>query len=213
MAPTYLTFQQFNDPGLATAIAEKLKEEGIDCRMESDESHFSAILGHNTPGYISLQLPGTDFTRAHAILEAYYQAQLQDVEPDYYLYSFTDEELMEIVSKPDEWGHFDYVLARKLLAERGKPVTDEIADQLKQRRLEELAQPDSRPAGDAGPIPPLGGAGAIMGYIMATHKKTLPNGEQVYSYPQADRKRGKTIFYIAIVVLILFLLERLLTRQ
>jgi hypothetical protein len=48
--------------------------------------------------------------------------------------------LLDIVAKPDEWGHFDYVLARKLLAERGLPIPDETIRQMKQQRLRQLAQ-------------------------------------------------------------------------
>ena len=67
----------------------------------------------------------------------------RSVEPGYYLLSFTDKELLEILSKPDEWGHFDYVLARALLAERGLEIPDETIGQMKQQRLLQLAREES----------------------------------------------------------------------
>ena len=68
-------------------------------------------------------MAAADFPRAHLALKAYYQAQLSTMDPDYYLFSFTDTELLEIVTHPDEWGHLDYALAKKLLADRGKPLS------------------------------------------------------------------------------------------
>jgi hypothetical protein len=81
-----------------------------------------------------------DLDEAHKALEEYYRHQLQDVDPGYYLFSFSDVELLEIVAKPDEWGHFDYVLARALLADRGLEIPDETVEQMKQQRLRQLAK-------------------------------------------------------------------------
>jgi|GEM_PF-3586185 len=55
MGASFLTFERFNDPALAAAVAEKLKENGIE-------------------------------------------------------------------ANPDEWGYFNFALAKKILADRGKSV-------------------------------------------------------------------------------------------
>jgi hypothetical protein len=80
---------------------------------------------------------------------------LQEVDQDYYLLTFTDTELLEILAKPDEWGHFDCVLAKKPLTDRGHAITDAYTKQLKAKRLEELAQYED------GAMP---GPGLISGY-------------------------------------------------
>jgi hypothetical protein len=64
-------------------------------------------------------LPPKDFAVAQRELEKYYRAQIAHAEDDYYLFEFSDAELNEILSKPDEWGDFDYQLAQQLLRERG----------------------------------------------------------------------------------------------
>jgi hypothetical protein len=141
MADPFLTFQKFNDPGLASAIAGKLKEQRIECLMEKVQPLLEPSFFRNTVEQtIHLKVRATDFDRAHKALEEHYEHQLQDVDPGYYLFSFTDLELLEIVAKPDEWGHFDYVLAREVLAERGLPIPDETIQQMKQQRLRQLAQ-------------------------------------------------------------------------
>jgi hypothetical protein len=34
------------------------------------------------------------------------------INDDYYLYTFTDEELIEVIYKHDEWNHLDFLIQR-----------------------------------------------------------------------------------------------------
>ena len=73
-----------------------------------------------------------------------------------------------------------------------------------EQRLEERAQPaeNQKQWIIAGYIfACLGGLlGIIIGYYLWTSKKTLPNGQKVPSYTESDRKHGKYIFYIGLIV-------------
>src|ERR1700761_9124386 len=141
MAAYFRTFQQFSDPGLASAVAEKLEAQQIECVVEKVKPLLEPSFFRNTVEQtIHLKVRAADLDEAHKALEEYYRHQLQDVDPSYYLFSFSDLELLEIVAKPDEWGHFDYVLARELLAERGLPIPDETILQMKQQRRRQLTQ-------------------------------------------------------------------------
>lgn len=141
MAALFRTFQQFNDPGLASAIAEKLEAQQIECLVEKVQPLLEPGFFRNTVEQtIHLKVRVTDLDEAHKALEEYYRRRLQDVDPGYYLFSFTDVELLEIVAKPDEWGHFDYVLARALLADRGLDIPDETIAEMKRQRLRQLAK-------------------------------------------------------------------------
>ena len=159
MAALFLTFQQFNDAGLASAIADKLKAQRIECVVEKVKPLLEPGFFRNPiEQTIHLKVRAADFDRAHKALEEHYRRQLEDVDPGYYLFSFTDIELLEIVAKPDEWGHFDYVLARALLADRGLEIPDEIVEQMKQQRLRQLAREDSLYQ----PVDPLVAFGTLL---------------------------------------------------
>jgi hypothetical protein len=220
MPQPYLTFEKFNDPELAAAVAEHLINNGIDYSIENEGPLLDAtIIGNNLGPTTHLKIAGDDFTRAHAILEDYYQRQLKNIDPDYYLFSFTNAELLEIMQRPDEWGHFDYALAKRLLAERGEEITPIKVDQLRQERLTELAKPEKTHGyqilfGYAGALTGfLGGvtgasfglwgafAALVLGYMLAYLKKTLPNGERVYIYSARERKHGKRIMVLAIIAI------------
>ena len=210
MDDSFLTFQRFDNPELADAFGEMFANAGIPYAIEKQPTFYDPAMSADIPAAdIHLKISGEDFARAHALLESYYAQQLNDVDPDYYLHSFTDKELMEIISQPDEWGHFDYVLARKLLADRGRPVSDETAARLKKARIEALARYDDPSLPGFG-VSPLGIGGMMVGSVLSDRKKTLPDGRQVHAYAPSTRKYGKLIFVVGVIGVLLMLLLRLL---
>jgi hypothetical protein len=201
-----LTFQKFNDPALAEIIASHLQDQGITCVVsDEDIPHDVNFANHQFEPTIHLKIPQEDFTRAQAALESYYQSQLSTMDPDYYLFTFTNEELMDIIRHPDEWGHLDYALAKKLLADRGQPISADRADLLKHQRIFELAKAEpTHPAkilvGYLGAMV-SGIVGILIGYSLSRARKTLPNGEQVYVYPPSERRHGRRILILGVLFL------------
>ncbi len=58
---------------------------------------------------------------------------------------FSDDELIEVISKSDEWNKFDISLAKKLLKEKGKEITPEEIEEIeeiKRQRILELSKPE-----------------------------------------------------------------------
>ncbi len=151
-----------------------------------------------------IQIKQEDFKKAEEILQENAGDILEQVEKDYYLFDFADEELYEILLKSDEWSAFDYTLAQRILEDRGKTIDKSLLNSLKNQRLEDLAKPEGNQkswiiGGYIFAI--LGGLlGLIIGYSIWTSKKTLPNGEKVFSYSEEDRNQGKYIFYIGLIV-------------
>jgi hypothetical protein len=150
-----------------------------------------------------IKIKSSDFEKAEAILEKEAEDIINKIDPNYYLISFTNEELYGVLLKPDEWSIFDYKLAQKILTNRGKILDLEMLSSLKKDRLKILAKPEEnqRPWIIAGYLFALfgGGLGIIIGYSLWKSKKTLPNGERLHTYNQKDRISGKKIFFISII--------------
>jgi hypothetical protein len=204
MSDVFLTFEKYSDPELAAAIASQLEASGIDSEVANESPAFDPTFANNQfDPTIHLKLRPADFNKARQVLESYYREQLAGMDPDYYLFSFSDVELLDLVQHPDEWGPLDYALAKKLLADHGHPVSPEQEADFQQDRIKKLSQPEApKPfwvvAGYASAF--LGGIlGLILGYILAYFKKTLPNGEQVYVYSAWERKHGKRILIISAI--------------
>lgn len=215
MAEQFQVFQRFNTLEIAEEITQRIRDKGIECIIVEDKKYFDPTFANNQiEPAISIKLNPGDFTLAHAALEEYYSHTLENIDDEYYLLNFTNDELTDIIQKPDEWGHFDYILAKKLLKDRGIEISSESANLLRKKRNEELAKPEISEtfwiyAGYISAI--LGGfLGLIIGWTLKYHKKTLPDGNRVYSYGPNDRIHGRRIIQISAVAITFWTIIKLI---
>jgi hypothetical protein len=214
MKPNLIAFKTFNDAALANELTSLLKQRGIEYDTEEQQLSFNPTFVSNelSKEYV-VKLRSEDFTRVNKLLNDSEIANIEQVDKDYYLFDFTDAELIDLLTKADEWSPFDYQLARKILTERGVTVNDQTLSNLNQKRINELKTPEPSQNGwlFAGYIFALAGGvlGMFIGWHLSSHKKTLPDGEQVYGYSETDRKHGKRIFYLSIVVFILSVIYKI----
>jgi|SRR6185312_9423 len=215
MEPEFITYQKFNDPALAEELVGLLTKHAIDYTVQEEFTGFdpSLAMGNEAIDY-AVKIKSSDFDRANKLLTEYDEKNIKGVDADYYLFGFSDDELIEVVTKADEWSSFDVVLARKLLADRGKNISDEEIAIIHKKRLEDLKTPE-RPQTFwiiAGYIFAFGGGilGFFIGWHLSTYKKTLPNGQRVFGYIESDRKHGKQIFYLSFLGLAIVFIFKLL---
>ena len=206
MEPEFITFSTFDDIALATNLGEQLDKHHIEYIIEEEAALFngSSVFNRGTRQKIVVKIKPHDFEKANNLLAEDEAVDVDAIEKDYYLFDFTDEELVDLIHKADEWSAFDNVLARKILAERGKPISDEAISAIKAKRIEELKvvdKPQTFWIVFGYIVAFLGGVlGVFIGWHLWTFKKTLPDGERVYDYSESDRRHGKRIFYISVVV-------------
>ena len=204
MEPEFITYKKFNDVALANELAEQLEANGIEYLVEEQSSGFDpSMVMSNAPVDYAVKIKSEEFEPVNQMLKKAEDVNIEDVEKDYYLFSFTDNELVDVIVKADEWSVFDTVLARKILAKRGKPVNDEEISTINKQRLERLRKPEPSQSnwivtGYAFAL--LGGVlSFFIGWHLSTYKRTLPDGERVYGYTENDRWHGKIIFYLSFV--------------
>jgi hypothetical protein len=210
MQDGFEAFQKFHSPVQAIEVGEILKKAGIEYHVVKDKPYFDVSFAFNkTDPDINLVIPQKDFLKAREALQVYYESLLGTVDRDYYLFQFTDKELAEIIQKPDEWGSFDYELAKHILHDRGIEITGDIESSIMENRIIELAKPENiNPAWIIlGYLSAFFGGfiGIIIGWILAYYTKKLPNGERVYVYSMQDRKNGRIIFYLSVFSFIIFI--------
>jgi hypothetical protein len=211
----FLTYQKFSDKTLADELMETLTSNKIEFLFEDATPHFDHTFANNqTNNEYLVKLKSSDFEKADNILTALSSKDLNAVDQDHYLFDFTDEELRDILLKSDEWSKYDYLLAQKILQDRGHKIDTEKIKALKEKRIEELATPDKNQKLSivAGYVFAMfGGLIAIfIGWHLFSHKKTLPNGGQVYSYSEQDRKQGRIILILGTLSAIIWTAFRLI---
>jgi hypothetical protein len=205
MKENYSIFRKFPTLEQATELKDLLNENGIESILADNVPPVDVTFSGSTlNNQVEIRIKQSDFKKAEEILEQNAEELIDQIDKDYYLFEFTDEELYEVLLKSDEWNAFDYTLAQKILKQRGKSVDKELLNSLKNERLKDLAKPEGnqKPWIIGGYVfSILGGfLGLIIGYFLWTSKKTLPNGQKVYSYSENDRKHGKYIFYIGLII-------------
>lgn len=214
MPENFLTFKKLNDEEAANDLVAKLEHFKIPYEVEDTDKFFDPSFARNPlQREIQIKLNPDDFALAQTHLENYYKEQIKNVDSGYYLFEFSDEELRDILVKPDEWGGFDYQLAQQILKDRGKEIQPQVVENLKKQRNEYLAEPQL----SGGPWVPvgylfavLGGfIGLFIGWHLYKSKKTLPDGRSVYTFRENDRKHGQIIFYVSCIVFPVVFISRI----
>jgi hypothetical protein len=214
----FLTYKKFHESEGAEALTQILKDNKIEFEVTEDRDSLDSLYGdRHLNRQIFVKVKKTDFSKVDAILATDSEKHLGTVGEEHYLYEFTEEELFDILSKPDEWSELDFQLAKKILKERGKEINNETIDLLRKQRINELAKPEDSSkvwiyAGYLFAL--LGGLlGIFMGLALITTKKTLPNGQRVYTYSLEHRNHGTRILIIGIIMFLISLVIRIMTAE
>lgn len=210
MTEDFATYKKFNNKNSAEKFGNILDEEKIEYMVENNSISFDVSFSNNTNfgSEFCVKIKKSDFDKVDKILIKKSEEDIEKIPSDYYLLSFSDEELIDVVTKSDEWSTFDVTLSKKLLKEKGKEVTDEQIKAFKNKRIEELAKPEKsqKPYIIAGYVLAIlgGWLSVFIGWHLLTYKKPLPNGNKVYAYSEHDRKQGNRIFILGILFMILW---------
>lgn len=122
------------------------------------------------------------------------------------MYSFYNDELLEIMRRPDEWSKQDFFVAKKILTERGVYFSEKDISDMKWKRIKEIGQPE---AGSPfwiviGYILSLGGiVGFLFGLAYLTAKKILPDGSKVLVYDEATRNHGRNMLILSSIFIVI----------
>ena len=204
----FLTYQRFNDRHDATELAGLLDQHQVAYQLEDHSPGFDATFANTGLGKeYRVKLRQADFARADALQLEIANKLIAGVDKDHYLFGFSDEELTEVVLKRDEWSKFDFLLAQKILKDRGREINPDAIAALSRQRLAELAKPEesrTRWIIVGYVLAVLGGLlGVFVGIHLLTHKRTLPNGDRVVAYSAADRQHGRRITILGLVFLVI----------
>jgi hypothetical protein len=218
MQNEFVIFHKFADYENLRDFSDLLSSMGIENRMQDNNHSYVSIVGYNEIDIpYGINIRQKDFPQADLLLETFYQDQVPGIDRDYYLFSETDEELLQIIRQPYDFGKLDLVLARHILNERGISVSEKDIKDSKEAQVasEMKIIPVSRLKLFFGyflalvfPI-----AGVIIGISIYYNRTLLPNGERFYLHKPSDRRQAKIIILICILYLPVFVLLETFKRS
>ncbi|OAQ41569.1 hypothetical protein A5893_00175 [Pedobacter psychrophilus] len=214
----FITYQKFTVKDEVEEFSKFLEENNIEFEFEDNSISFDPTFANNDFGKIYfIKLKKADFEKVDKIQNEISINLSENIDKDHYLNDFTDDELIEVIVKSEEWSKLNFSLAQKILKQRGKEITSDQLKELKRQRIEELAKPEQSQKAwiIAGYIfSVLGGfIGIFIGKHLFSHKKTLPNGETVFAHTKSERNHGNRIFILGIICFISWTLVRIISIE
>ncbi len=199
----FLTYRSFFDAQQFKELVDLLTENNIPFELENNSAmeDMSIYVGANPNSQdFRVKVRGEDFKKVDKLYEAHVAPIIDQLPADYHVYSYTKDELLEVIRKKDEWSVYDYVLARKLLKEQGVEFNDEALQMIEDNRIEHLSEEKNGKtyvyAGYLFVI--FGGLIAfVIGWILHYQKRTLPNGTSVFAFDKNSREHGKIILWLS----------------
>ena len=200
----FQSYQRFPNVEVAQPLLQLLHQHAIPYETLLDQPRIDPSFAFNpTNSYFVVQVRPTDMEAVRALERAIDEELTATAPADHYLFRFTEEELLDVLLKPDEWNSFDVALARRILHQRGQEVSPALLERLRQQRLHDLAQPEpSQKAwvlfGYA--VALLGGLVAMfIGWHLYRHTRQLPDGRTVRAFSRADQAHGLRILMLGVV--------------
>jgi hypothetical protein len=200
---TFLPYQSFASEVVAAPLLGLLERHQVPVETGWSKPDFDVSMANNaTNTRFVVRLQPGDFERARRLEEEENEALVAHAAPDHYLVSFTDDELFEVLVKPDEWNSYDVSLARHLLLRRGRDVSSDTVRLLHRQRVAEMAKPE--PSQKIWIVvgylsAAIGGiVGIAIGWHLHFHKKTLSDGTQVRAFSARDQRHGFRILLLGI---------------
>lgn len=214
----FQSYQRFPNVEVAQPLLHLLHQHGIPYETLLDQPRIDPSFAFNpTNSYFVVQVLPADVETIRALERAADEELTATAPADHYLFRFTEEELLDILLKPDEWNSFDVALARRILHQHGQEVSPALVERLRQQRLHDLAQPEpSQKAwvlfGYA--VALLGGLVAMfIGWHLYTHTRQLPDGRKVRAFSRSDQTHGLRIMILGVVCFVGSVALRLLAGE
>lgn len=215
MDSTFAPFKQFSDAASAEALRDNLIAHGIEAQLFDNSPSFDVTFSGNTlQNQYQISIRHNDFERAKQLLRNEVRETVQQMDEDHYLFSFSMEELYEIIFRPDEWSEFDVQLATRILKERGESIDENRIASIQEERIQELAQPEVMPTYwvNLGYVAAIFGGiiGIAFGWYLVNAIKSLPNGDRIKAYTKDVQRHGNRIFILGIASFAVWLLIAIL---
>jgi len=207
----FRTFQRYRFAGQADALVAALRAANIAVEVEVERPSLDmTFTGTELQEQHCVRIAANDFEAAHRILDGLAANALQSLRADHYLFDFSDAELLEILREPDAWSREDYLLAREILADHGHQYSDAQLEDMKAKRLQQLAEPKEANrmwiAIGWFSLLFMGFVAVALGLTYRNLKITLPDGSRVPAYNAESRKHGQWLLLAGSIVVAAWLL-------
>ena len=126
----FIEFYRFENYDTASELIEKLESNNIEFKIEDNISQFDIAASSISPydKQIIVKIKETDFEKVNILtpIKIVKDENSNEIN-DNYLYTFSDIDLIDVISNPLEWTAEEVKLANQIIKEKGiKPTAEQI---------------------------------------------------------------------------------------
>jgi hypothetical protein len=199
-----------NTPEDLEAISQGLSEKSIPYKVEKEPVGFDPTFAFRTQvGGIQVWVDEMRLDEARRVMQKLGMlVEAKEDESSDFFAEFTNEELQEVLVKPEEWGVDQVVLARQTLLDRGEEIDAPKLKADRKAHLNEVRKPKK-----VNPIVfvvvvismiPGGFLGLIVAFWLALATNKDPDGKRYFAYTQNSRRIAAIIAGLGIGWSLLF---------
>ena len=112
----FKTFMSLTNLTVAEEIIKILSENKIDFKFQDTSKDFDVTFSNDfSKNSFLIMLKPIDFNVASKVLEDYTEFDIDEIDSQHPLFSFTNDELKDVILNYDEWHPLDVKLAKHLL--------------------------------------------------------------------------------------------------
>lgn len=203
----FKTYMSLTTVESASEIAAILTKNEIPFKVEDTSKNFDVSFSMNKADKsILIFLDSKDFEKANKAIDEELVFDERNIDANHFMYSFSNEDLLDVVKNTEEWHPLDVKLAKQLLQQKGITIDETIISNFKKEKAIENLKPEKSDVITIwiGYIFSL--LGGLLGFAISlflmNSKKTLPSGEKIYTYCQTDRSHGFKMLILSCISII-----------
>jgi hypothetical protein len=206
----YATYSKFYTPENAQFLISLLQQHNIPYTLEHEVNQLDKVyLGENIEAMYVLSIPGNRFNEVNTIQANRAKADMEQPGFEHYLQSYSPDELQEILNDATGWNAYDLQVAATLLSNNSEeqvaiasPVNDAVSHT--PAKLDSIWIFIGYLSSVLGLTNYFffGVGGFFSGLSIVQAKQTLPNGQTVKMYSEKDRRHGRYMMILSVVLTI-----------
>lgn len=135
----FIEYLRFPDFESASELIDILELNEIPYQVDDSAIHFDVAASSISPldKQVIIQIREADFERANLLYTSQNDQTEDNSNDDHYLYSFSDNDIIDVIANPTEWNEFEVDLAKQISKTRGLKPTAELIKTLRQENFKE----------------------------------------------------------------------------
>lgn len=130
----FVEFRRFSDIEKVTELTTLFEENRIEYKVVDRTLKFKIVANEDTweNRYI-LKIRESDFEKANGLAYDLQVNEKTEALSDHYLYTFSDEDIIDAILNPENYTHSEIILARKISDERNLVITSNTVNSIRER--------------------------------------------------------------------------------